>query len=705
MTSSTEQQKHKHTNRLIHATSPYLLQHAHNPVDWYEWGPEALEKAKKEDKPIFLSIGYSACHWCHVMERESFEDEETATLMNERFICIKVDREERPDLDDIYMSATQAFTRSGGWPMSVWLTPDQRPFYAGTYFPPESRPGRPGFKDVLSYLSRVWHEEREKALQQAEALTEAVRQLTRVEPGDEVVPYDIVMRATEFLSRAFDPVKGGITGGGTNKFPPSMAMDLMLRRYHASLDDDKGPDTKLLELVELTLDKMAYGGIYDHLGGGIARYSTDADWLVPHFEKMLYDQALVSDIYQKAYQLTKKPLYGRVAREIFDYVIDDLQSPDGGFYSTRDADSEGEEGKFYIWSRKEVVAVLGESEAALFCDYYDVSETGNWEGHNILNVPRSPETVAKLNKISVEELESRVAASRKRLFDVRKKRVMPHLDDKILSGWNGLMIASMAKGYRIFEEPRYRDAAVKAAEFVLTRMRDSEGRLLRTYRGGKTHTLGYLDDYAFMTEALLNLYETTFEMKWLEQAEQLNAQLMKHYRDEKEGAYFFTSDEAEKVLVRAKDANDSAIPSGNSVQLMNLQRLAILLGRKDLTEEAEKLMRAFSKKMSKQPFSSERLLSGIDFFHRRPKEMAFVSPSGDVSPADGLINAAWQHYVPNAVFALLTAADNAETVTKRVPLLVGKTPLDGKPSVYVCENYTCKAPTTEAKVMLEQIGR
>lgn len=708
MTSLAEHQEHKHTNRLIDSTSPYLLQHAHNPVDWYEWGPEALERAKKEDKPIFLSIGYSACHWCHVMERESFENEEIAEIMNEHFVCIKVDREERPDLDDIYMSATQAFTRSGGWPMSVWLTPDQRPFYAGTYFPPTSRYQRPGFKDLLLYLSKVWREEREKALQQADSLTRAVRELTQVEPGTEVVPYAVISRTTEFFSRAFDPIKGGMSGGGTNKFPPSMAMDLMLRRYHATLDESGGINTKLLELVELTLDKMAYGGIYDHLGGGIARYSTDADWLVPHFEKMLYDQALVSDIYQKTYQLTKNPLYSRIAREIFDYVIEDLQSPEGGFYSTRDADSEGEEGKFYVWSRDEVMRVLGDNDGPLFCDYYDVSDVGNWEGHNILNVPRSAEKVAKLHKISVEELEQRLDLAKKKLFDVREKRVKPHLDDKVLSGWNGLMIASMAKGYRIFEEPRYRDAAAKAAKFVLTKMRDQDGRLLRTYRQGKKHTIGYLDDYAFMIEALLNLYETTFETKWLDYAEQLNSQLMKHYRDHEQGGFFFTSDEAEKILVRAKDANDGAIPSGNSVQFMNLQRLAILLDRKELAQEAEKIMRTFSKKLNDQRFSlsSERLLSAVDFYHRRPKEAAFVCRAGDATKADELINAAWQQYVPNAVFAMAVEGNaDAQALAKRIPLLAGKVSLNGRPTVYVCKNYACQAPTTDIKTMVEQIGR
>ncbi|MFQ5412398.1 MAG: thioredoxin domain-containing protein, partial [Phycisphaerae bacterium] len=520
MTTAEKAKTHKFTNRLIHTTSPYLLQHAHNPVDWYPWGPEALERARKENKPIFLSIGYSACHWCHVMERECFENEDIAAVMNTHFVCIKVDREERPDLDDIYMAATQALTRSGGWPMSVWLTPDQRPFYAGTYFPPDDRYGpQKNFKTLLIGLAEAWKNQHDQMDQQADRLTEAVKQMTRFEPGHEDVPYEVITRTAGFLAGRFDSIKGGMSGG-RNKFPPSMAMDLMLRAYHASLADGKTPDTRLLELVELTLQKMAFGGIYDHLGGGFARYSTDPDWLAPHFEKMLYDQALISDIYLKAYQVTGKPLYARIAREIFDYVMTDLQGPGGGFYSTRDADSEGEEGRFYVWSRSEIVSILGPEEAEAFCEYYDVTEKGNWESHNILNVKRPN-----------DQTHRRLEAARKKLFDVREKRIRPHLDDKILAAWNGLMIASMARGHRILGEPRYGEAAARAAEFVTTKMRDEQGRLMRTYRNGQTHTPGYLDDYAFMIDALLTLYEATFETRWLDQAERLNARLMANYLD------------------------------------------------------------------------------------------------------------------------------------------------------------------------------
>lgn len=705
MTSTSNTAPHRHTNRLINATSPYLLQHAHNPVDWYEWGPEALNRARDEDKPIFLSIGYSACHWCHVMERECFENEDIAAVMNEHFISIKVDREERPDLDDIYMMATQAFTRSGGWPMSVWLAPDQRPFFAGTYFPPESRYGRPGFKDVLLYLARVWREERPKVMEQADALTNAVRALTIVEPGESVPAYEIIPQTAEIFARAFDPVKGGISGGGTNKFPPSMSMDVMLRAYHASLESGE-PRTRYLELVELTLEKMAHGGIYDHLGGGICRYSTDVDWLVPHFEKMLYDQALVSDIYQKAFQLTKRPLFGAVARDIFDYVIADLQSSEGGFYSTRDADSEGVEGKFYVWSRGEVIGLLGEAEGRLFCDYYDVTDAGNWEGHNILNIQRPLETVARLAGMEPSQAESRLASARKKLFAAREKRVKPHLDDKILASWNGLMIASMAKGARIFDEPRYRDAAIRAADFVLTNMRDDRGRLTRTWRLGKTHTIGYLDDYAFMVEALLNLYETTFETRWLDEAERLNGHLMEHYRDDAEGGFFFTADDAEAVLVRTKSAMDNAIPSGSSVQFLNLQRLAVLLDRRDLESEASRMARTYGRKLVESPFSSERMLGALDFMHRRPRKIAIVAPNGDSSGLSRLVGAAWRGYVPNAVFAgLYEGAPDSEKLAERIPLLAGKKPVDGKAAAYVCKGYTCKAPVTDEAKLVEHMTK
>jgi uncharacterized protein YyaL (SSP411 family) len=705
MTTTTTSPTHRHTNRLIDATSPYLQQHAHNPVDWYEWGEAALDKARREDKPIFLSIGYSACHWCHVMERESFENEEIAAIMNQHFVNIKVDREERPDLDEIYMAATQAMSGSGGWPMSVWLKPDAQPFYAGTYFPPDDRYGRPGFKRLLMFLAQAWEKDRDKIDQQAAALTEAVRKFSVVAPGTGTVPYTLVVDAATRLAGAFDKRKGGLSGGGTNKFPPSMAMDLMLRVHHYQQNTEgEKPNSDLLEAVERTLDHMARGGIYDHLGGGIARYSTDVNWLVPHFEKMLYDQALVSAIYLDAYRCTGKPLYGRIAREIFDYVIEDLQSPEGGLYSTRDADSEGEEGKFYVWDRPEVEQILGD-DAALFCDYYDVSGAGNWEGKNILNVPRAAEAVAKLHGIGVDALDRSLASSRKKLLEVRQRRVQPHLDDKILASWNGLMIASMAKGYRVLGDKKYADAAVRAAAFVMGRM-VIDGKLQRTYRDGRTHTHGYLDDHAFMIEAMLNLYETTFDTIWLDRAAGLNEYVLAHFRDDENGGFFFTSDNAEKVLVRTKDASDSAIPSGSSVQMMNLLRLAVLLDRKELWQEAERMQRVFSDAVNENPFRSERMLAALDFYHRRPKEIAFVAPQADDSSLGALVETAWRTYVPNEVMAcLIDGQADARGLAQRIPLLSGKTLVNGKAAAYVCRDFACQAPVKDAASLRELLGR
>ncbi len=685
-------------NRLIQATSPYLLQHARNPVDWYEWGAEALERARREDRPIFLSIGYSACHWCHVMERESFENEAVARVMNEHFVCIKVDREERPDLDDIYMTATQALTGSGGWPMSVWLTPDLKPFYAGTYFPPDSRYGRPGFRDVLSYLAEFWREDRQKILRQAEALTDAILHSTTVESGGDIPSHDLVTRAAVYLADAFDPIKGGLPGGGSNKFPPSMAMDLMLRAHHhlrGGDDTARASAARLLSLVELTLERMAHGGIYDQLGGGIARYSTDVDWLVPHFEKMLYDQALVSNIYLKAYQLTGEPLYGRVAGEILDYVIRDLQDPDGGFYSTRDADSEGEEGRFYVWTKAQVRAVLGADTAELFCDHYDVTEAGNWEGRNILHVPRPVELVAKLHRLPVETLLSTLADGRRRLLEVREKRVKPHLDDKVLTSWNGLMIASMAAGYCILGQAGYRHAAERAAEFVMNRMRQ-HGRLLRTYRAGKTHTPGYLDDYAFMIEGLLNLYEATFEPQWLDYAQAMNEQVLRHFQDQEHGGFFFTAHDIPKVLVRAKRADDSAVPSGNSVQLMNLLRLSALLRRDDLAAEAERLLRAFGASLERLPLRSERLLAGLDFYCRRPVEVTLSATQADSPGLRELVEAVWRTYVPNLVLAGNIGKREAGIAgVSAAPALAARTPDLDEAEARVCRDCVCLPPTRD----------
>jgi uncharacterized protein YyaL (SSP411 family) len=692
---------HAHTNRLINATSPYLLQHAHNPVDWYPWGPEALEKARAENKPIFLSIGYAACHWCHVMERESFENEEIAAILNQQYVPIKVDREERPDLDDLYMSATILYNRgSGGWPMSVFLTPDQKPFFAGTYFPPSSRGSMPGFKEVLLHIARLWQEERRQISESAEALSGAISQFGALAADDGGIPRETVSQVANQLAGAFDRNTGGLASG-RNKFPPSMTMSLMLREYERTRRQGK-PNAFLLEMVELTLDHMARGGIYDHLAGGIARYSTDPQWLVPHFEKMLYDQALVSRIYLEAAQLTGRDRYLGVARDILDYVLADLRSPGGGFYSTRDADSEGVEGKYYVWTRREVMEILGEEAGPLFCSYYDVTDAGNWEGNNILNVQRDLGTVARLNDVEPARLQEVLAESRDTLLKARSKRVPPGLDDKILTSWNGLMIAAFARGARVTGDTRYSQAAARAAGFVLKEL-SRDGRLLRTYRKGKAHTGGYLDDYAFFVEGLIELYEATFDRRWLGEALRLNDRMIELFWDGEGGAFFFVADDAEQLLVRAKDIRDSAVPSGNSVAMMNLLRLGRLLNRVDLIEKAEGTMRAVAGSVAESPFGHERLLAAVDFCRAENREVVLVG-SRDDKRLHALAIALAEVYAPNTLVAHIDPdAPGADDLRKRVPLLEGKTLVDSSPAAYVCVNRTCQRPVSSPEELTGQL--
>lgn len=691
-------------NRLIHATSPYLQQHAHNPVDWYEWGPEALERAGREDKPIFLSIGYSACHWCHVMAHESFENDEIAAVMNRHFINIKVDREERPDLDDIYMQATLAYTRGqGGWPMSVWLTPGLKPFVAGTYFPPEDRWGRPGFKSICEQIGTLWTTRRAdidaSADEIAHLLSERMGQLAASDGA--TLSLETIERTVELLARNFDRVHGGMAGGGTNKFPPSMALELMLR-VAAQRPPDDPLRQKYVGLVTLTLDKMAAGGIYDQLAGGFARYSTDVEWLVPHFEKMLYDQALVSRTYLDAYQFTQHAHYARIAREVFEYVLADLQAPEGGFYSTRDADSEGVEGKYYVWQKPEIVAVLGAADAELFCAYYDVSDAGNWQDphdpgtpKNILHAASSIEAVAKLKGVAPGELERRLADGRRRLLAARARRVPPGRDEKTLCEWNGLMISSLARGACVLGERRYLDAAARAAEFIFDRQYRA-GRLLRSYREGRTLDAAFLSDYANLIDACIELYEATFERRWIERAQALNSILSTQYWDEAAGGYFFTSRDHERLIARSKAAHDSAVPSGNSVQFMNLLRLAALLDDRASRDRAERMLAAYAGAVDQAPWSAERFVAGVDFARRGAVEIAII---GDPAAAEtrALLRVAYETYLPNRVLALLDPARPDAALD--TPLLSGRGLVDGRPTAYVCRNYACHAPVTSPEAL------
>jgi len=684
-------------NRLIHATSPYLLQHAHNPVHWYEWSDEAFARAAGEDKPIFLSIGYSACHWCHVMAHESFESEAIAAILNKHFVSIKVDREERPDVDEVYMQATVAMNGGqGGWPMSVFLTPDRVPFFAGTYFPPDA------FERICERIVELWRTDRESLVSQAGQVHDYLLAWAAVRPtGGQRLTGETVVATARALSRHFDPTHGGLASG-SNKFPPSMAMELMLRAHLRT------GDAALLEVVETTLDHMARGGIYDQLGGGICRYSTDPEWLVPHFEKMLYDQALVSSICLDTFQLTRKPAYARTASEILDYVIADLQSPEGGFCSSRDADSEGLEGKYYVWTVQEVTDALGQDDAELFCRYYDVVDVGNWSearGHapsgpkNILHVPKPLEMFARLHGMTGAEFEARMAPMRARMLAIRNRRVPPGLDDKVLTAWNGLMVASLAKGACVLGEPKYAQSAARAADFVLTHLRQ-DGRLLRTHRAGRSRLTGFLSDYAFFIEGLLNLYEATFDLSWLTEADLLTRQSIAHYYDEVDGGFFFTASDGEALIARSKNPHDGAIPSGNSVHAMNLLRLAILLDSKDYRAKAESIFRAFAPMAAEAPGAFDRLLCAVDFHQTPTLEIAMIGPA-DHPATRKLLAAVHGAYRPNKVLALAPSPDSP--VAARIPLLRDKSLKDGRPTAYVCRNYTCQAPVTSAADLVRQL--
>jgi uncharacterized protein YyaL (SSP411 family) len=681
----TQETTHQHTNRLIHETSPYLLQHAHNPVDWYPWGDEALRRAKEEDKPILLSIGYSACHWCHVMERESFESEETARIMNDRFVCIKVDREERPDLDEIYMAATVAMNNGhGGWPMTVFLAPDQQPFYAGTYFPPDDRYGRPGFGSLLSKIAELWKTDRPALLQQGANLTEHLRRQAVSMPAQSVGNEAIETAAT-FLAREFDPVHGGF--GPAPKFPPSTALSLLLRIHHRT------GDPGWLKIVRVTLDAMARGGMYDQIGGGFSRYSTDERWLVPHFEKMLYDNALLARIYLEAYQVTTEPFYRRIATEILDYEIREMTSPEGGFYSSTDADSEGEEGKFFVWTPDEVMAVLGAEEAKRFCAYYDITEAGNWEGKNIPNAPCTLEQIASRLEIGPEALKASLESSRKKLYEARQKRIPPGLDDKILGSWNGLMIGALAEGARILSDLNYLAAAERAADFILKTLRTSDGRLLRTYRAGKAHLNAYLDDYAYLCEGLIDLYEAGGAVRYLTEAAELAERILNDFGAEDGGGFYNTSRDHERLILRHREGYDGATPNANASAAMALARLSFHLNREDLRKTAAAAMTAYGAAIDRFSRAFCKSLTVVDFLLEGPIEIATVGKPGETR-YEALRREADMRYLPNRIIAHLDPAAESNGHLN-LPLLEGKELINGRAAVYLCYNFTCQAPITD----------
>ena len=678
----------KEYNRLVFERSPYLLQHAGNPVDWYPWGKAAFEKAKKENKPIFLSVGYSACHWCHVMERESFETEEVGKVLNESFVSIKVDREERPDVDEIYMNATQLINRRGGWPNSVFLMPDGRPFYAGTYFPQKH------FLMLTANVAKVWKEKREAISEDAARLTNAIRQQGQIKKAKGKLKPTLVKDAVAHFQRTFDPVEGGF--GSAPKFPPSMTLQVIMREYARSMD------AKQLHMVEHTLKKMAAGGMYDQVGGGFHRYSVDARWLVPHFEKMLYDNAQLSSIYLDAYQLTKNPLYRRISIEIFEWVLREMKDLEtGGFYSALDADSEGEEGLFYIWSKAQVKEILGK-DAEFIIDHYGVTEGGNFEGHNILNVVMPIEEAAKKHGLTLEQAESKREICKKKLLDVRVKREWPFLDDKVLTAWNSLMIRSFVKGYQVLGEKRYLDAAEHAMKFVMEKQRRGD-RLLVTYRKGESKLNAYLDDYAYTVDALITLYESTFKLNYLDSAIALNETLLKHFWDKKDGGFYFTSDDHEKLITRSKKPYEGAIPSGNSVAVWNMLRLSFFTDNKDYRAKAEQTLNSFGDRMGNSPRGFTTMICAADFFQSTPKEIALIGKRG-ASDTSKLIGAVHDLYVPNKIIAFMEPGKaNEKELQKRIPLLAGKSLRGGKATAYVCQNYSCKLPVTDAAELQKQL--
>jgi uncharacterized protein len=676
-------------NRLAGETSPYLLQHADNPVDWYPWGPEAMERARVEDKPILLSVGYAACHWCHVMAHESFEDPETAALMNEHFVSVKVDREERPDVDAIYMSAVQAMTGQGGWPMTVVLTPDGEPFFAGTYFPSTDRLGMPSFRKVLLAVAEAWRDRRDDARQQGRQVAHHVAAQTGAIAGvagrlDE----DVLRRALEGIAQGFDPEWGGFASAP--KFPQPMTLEFLLRCHLRGWPG-------ALDMVRRTLDRMAAGGIFDQLGGGFHRYSTDRRWLVPHFEKMLYDNAQLVRLYARTWQVTGEERYREVVRRTAGYLLRDLRHPDGGFFSSQDADSEGVEGKFFVWSFQELSEVGGE----LVANWFGASPAGNWEGVNVLWTPLPPEAVAERAGVAVADLEQAVLRGRAELFEHREtRRVHPATDDKVLAAWNGLAIAALAEAGRVLPEPAYVEAAAAGAEFVLGTMRAPGGRLCRAWRDGRLSGPGYLDDYACMAEASLTLYETTFEPRWLREAVDLADGILELFADPG-GGFFQTGSDAERLVVRPKELFDNAVPAGSSMAADVLLRLGRLLGEERYEAAGLGALESVRELLARAPTGFGHALGAADFALARVREVAIVGEpaAGDTA---ALLAEVRRGYRPNQVVALAAPGDREALAA--VPLLVGRPIQNGHATAYVCEHFACQQPVTEPEALAAQLG-
>jgi uncharacterized protein YyaL (SSP411 family) len=686
--------EHKHTNRLAGESSPYLLQHAHNPVDWYPWGDEALARSKGEDRPILLSIGYSACHWCHVMERESFENEEIARLMNENFVNIKVDREERPDLDQIYMNAVQMMTRHGGWPLTVFLTPDLVPFYGGTYFPPEDRHQVPGFPRILIAISEAYRERPEEIRQSAWEILSELRKMGVARESSEKIGEQLLDNAYRGLARTFDPRHGGF--GSAPKFPSSMNVEFLLRTFKRT------NDARALEMATHTCRRMAEGGMYDQLGGGFHRYSTDARWLVPHFEKMLYDNALLTRLYLHAYQATGEEFFRRVAEETLGYVRREMTDESGAFYSTQDADSEGVEGKFFVWDKEEVENLLGPSDAPLFRAYYDVTEGGNFEERNILHVEKSIDEVAREQNVNAEKLREVIERGRGILFTERERRVKPGRDEKVITGWNGLMLEAFAEAAAVLERDDYRETAERNAEFILESL-TKDGLLLHVYKDGGAKHVGFLDDYAYVASALVTLYETTGVLRWLEEARTLADKIIEEFWDEEGGGFFYNGRSGENLIVRNKDYFDNATPSGNSVAAECLLRLSALTGDEGYGRKAVNVLRLVRDAVERYPSAFGYALGALDFYLSTPKEVVIVSPAeGGADDARALAREVWSRYLPNKIVA--RASESDARAAERVPLLRERAAVGGRATAYVCEHYACKQPVNTPEELASQLS-
>ncbi len=663
-------------NKLADESSPYLLQHQNNPVDWYPWGNEALQRAKDECKPIFLSIGYSACHWCHVMEHESFEDEAIANLLNEKFINIKVDREERPDLDQIYMNAVQILTGHGGWPMSVFLTPELKPFFGGTYWPPQQRGQMPGFTQIIEGVDRAWVNRNDQALAYADELTEKLQRVGFGKLDDnQSLSNEYIDAACVALENNFDFQHGGF--GTAPKFPNAMNLELLLRCW------TRTENQTLLDMVRLNLDKMALGGIYDHLGGGFARYSVDARWLVPHFEKMLYDNGQLVDIYLHAYQVTGSKLYEQTVRDTCDYILHTMTDPKYGcFFSTEDADSEGEEGKFYVWSKAEVLDILGHESGETFCQTYDITERGNFEGHNIPNLANPLENQNDFSK------------AKQRLLEHRSKRIRPGLDDKVLVSWNALMIQSMAQAGVILNEPRYLNAAVQASEFILKHMtKSTEGeslRLLHSWRHGKAKLNAYLDDYSYLANAYTTLYECTADSQWLDQAVALTETSLKHFLDRQGGGFFFTSDDHEQLITRNKDSFDSSVPSGNSMMAYVLVRLGKLCNNTQWLEIAEQTIQNSAVVLQRAPSGCGQMMLALDLLLNDTQEL--VIATDQESEQNELRQQLYSGFIPRRTIAYINHAAANSTANALSELGKTRTLIDNQTTVYICQNFSCQKP-------------